>query len=116
MNLYQPLDLSNLCNAGLSFLPAGEQVRIGRQNYHDLPFVIGAAKPDAVRCLLAFGGEGGARTALTIPLETIARHLIIAHRLLESRLDEGEPVGRTIAHYVVRAADGGEQRIPIRER
>ena len=42
--------------------------------------------------------------------------MIVAHRLLESRVLEGESVGRVIAIYIFRYADGGQGGVPFRER
>src|SRR5207244_1211917 len=52
----------------------------------------------------------------SIPVSSTARHAIVAHALLESKLPEGEPVGRVIANYIFRYADGSQIRMPIRER
>ena len=42
--------------------------------------------------------------------------MILAHRLLESDLMEGGPLGKPVADYVFRLAGGEEIRVPIRER
>ena len=53
---------------------------------------------------------------MTIPINASARRVIIAHRLLDSNLMEGGPLGETVADYLFRMAEGEEFRIPIRER
>ena len=53
---------------------------------------------------------------MAIPLRIAAKSLVFAHRLLESRIPEGDFVGRLCATYVVRYADGEEIELPIRER
>jgi hypothetical protein len=42
-------------------------------------------------------------------------HLIVAHRLLESRMHSGPCVGDLIAQYAFRFADGTELILPIRD-
>ena len=56
------------------------------------------------------------REAWTIPINQSTRRVIIAHRLLESDLMEGGVLGKPVADYVFRLAEGTEIRIPIRER
>ena len=55
-----------------------------------------------------------------IPINQAARHVIIAHCLLESKLEEGAPVGEHVADYIFRLSSvgpaEGEFRVPIRER
>ena len=114
MEDYEPIDLSDFCNAGVSFTGRKEAPRTGCLQLHGLPFVVGSAQPEPERCLIGFGGAEA--EAVTIPLHRSAHVIIFAHTLLETRLYEGEPVGRVIAHYCVRFADGEEIRLPIRER
>ena len=113
MQDYQPLDLSRLYNVGTSFTDPNMAVRIGKQSFHGLPFRIGS---NPKRCFIGFNGKGAARKPVSIRLGKKARHVLFAHTLLESKLMEGENVGRIIAHYVLRFADGEESRVPIRER
>ncbi len=116
MQDYEPIDLAGLCNAGLEFAQPLAEPRRGPQTYHGLPFVIGGTEPETERCFLGFGGDSGAREPVRIPLDTTARHLIVAHTLLESRIAAGDPPGDVVAHYCLRYVDGTEVRIPIRER
>ena len=115
MGDYQPLDLSQMCNAGVSVL--GEpttQAPVGRQSLRGLPFLIGA---DGVttgdKCFIALSrGSGSA----TIPInETICR-VLFAHRLLESDVLEGGVPGDVIAEYVFHISGDDAVRVPVRER
>jgi hypothetical protein len=128
---YEPTNLSHLCNAGAAFISSDARPPIVSQLLHGLPFAIGG---DAARCFTGFGGEvgerpgtrgtqvgagaspgrGGAR--VTVPLGRTARRVLFAHALLESAVMEREKLGRVVAHYVFRYADGEEVRVPIRER
>ncbi len=110
---FTPLDLSEYCNAGLDLLGDQRRAPIGIQQFHGLPFQIGAADGGG-NCFLALGGD--ARLGRTIPVGQTARHVIFVHRQLDSQLLQGGPVGTCVAEYVVRYADGGEERLPIRER
>jgi hypothetical protein len=112
MSDYIPVDLAAQANVGVAFYEGMPAPLLGEQTFHGLPFRIGDS-PD--RCFLGFGTPE-LRNARSIPIGNMARHVIFAHVLLESRLFEGEPVGRVIAHYVFRYEDGEEVRVPIRER
>jgi hypothetical protein len=116
MKEYQPLDLSALCHAGPEvFDPVGDPP-VGEQQYHGLPFRVGAETPGGNR-YLAFGrGEGLTVEPVTVPIGQEARRVLFAHTLLESDLMEGGRVGVAVAHYVFRYIGGEEQRVPIRER
>ena len=107
---YQPLDLSTLCNAGLEVLGANVDAPLGKQAFRGLPFLVNA---DGSKCFIALNDASG---NVTIPVNQSARRLIIAHRLLESDLMEGGALGKPVADYVFRLAEGAEIRIPIRER
>jgi hypothetical protein len=116
MTDYEPLDLASWCNAAATILGTEHAPACGRQTFHGLPFQIG--RPDSAgdaACFVAFG-PGGYVAPLRIPVGRTARRLIVAHRLLETALYEGEPVGRPIAEYVVLLANGERLAIPIRER
>ncbi len=115
MDDYQPMSLAGLCNVGVDFAPSIKHLVIGKQLYHGLPFLIGAEEPDPARCFVGFGGDA-ATEPVTVPIGQTARHLIVAHTLIESGIFAGEPVGRVVAHYCICYADGGELRVPIRDR
>ncbi len=108
MKDYEPLTLTRFCTVGARFLHATAPPLLGRQNFHGLPFRI---SPNQQRCFLGFPGK-----SVTVPVGKPARYVVFAHALVESKLQEGEPVGRVIAHYVFQFADGTESRVPIRER
>jgi hypothetical protein len=108
---YTPLDLAAHGNAGTDGLPQAEQVRCGAQTFHGIPFRIGAEVGERPLLRLA-GGDA----PVTIDIGAAARHVIFAHRQVESELLQGGPVGLIVAHYVVQYADGGSERLPIRER
>ena len=46
------------------------------------------------------------QTPIQIPVNANPERVIIAHRLLESRIHEGEPIGKLIANYVFYYANG----------
>ena len=115
---YLPLDLSALCNAGLDVLEEKPNTPIGDQLCRGLPFRV---NDDPANCFIAFDKASG---GVTIPVNSRATGLILAHRLLKSDLMEGGPLGIPVAEYVFRLAGGkeggnesGEEvRVPIRER
>jgi len=113
VNDYEALDLSGLCNADASILGEGGRIPTGRQTYHGLPFQI--AGEEGGKCVIAFG-EGVRTEPLSIPIEKAVRSVIVAHRLLDSRIYEGDPVGRVCADYVFEYEGGGSVVVPIRER
>ncbi len=110
MSDYQPLDLSQLCNAGLEVLGENAGAPIGEQLFRGLPFRI---NDDSANCFVAF--DEASRGA-TIPVRQTATGVIIAHRLLASDLMEGGPLGKPVADYVFRLSGGETVRVPIRER
>ncbi len=115
---YQPLDLSRFCNANAGILGKGGSIPTGRLTWHGLPFQVGPlsrGKPSKAKCVIAFGDSVRMET-LTIPIEERARHLIFAHRLLDSKIPEGGHVGAPCAEYVVKFADGGEIAFSIGDR
>src|SRR5687767_5487791 len=97
MHDYQPLDLAQFCNVGTEFIKEGAQPLMGSQMWHGLPFTVGATDPDPARCLIGFAS--GEEIGVTVPVGTAARYVIFAHALLESRVLEGENIGRGVAHY-----------------
>ena len=110
---YAPLDMSQYGNAGPAVLPSPSSPALGQQQFHGLPFQIGAADGSG-QPFLVLGGEVRAPCRMAVGRQ--ARHLIFAHRLLDSHLLQGGPVGELIAEYVICYADGGEDRLAIRER
>lgn len=110
---YEVLDLRAWCNADASILGEGGKIPTGQQIYHGLPFFI--AGGDGGKCVIAFG-EGVGLEPVEIPIGKRARTVLVAHRLLDSTIYQGDPVGRVCAEYVFEHADGGSVAVPIRER
>lgn len=108
---YEPLDLTAFCNATTAILAPSRVPTIGHQIYHGLPFRIGDGGDG--NCFIKFEAEA---PALTIPVDGPAFHVIFAHTMLDSRLHEGEPVARPIAHYTMVLQDGSRHECAIRER
>jgi hypothetical protein len=112
MSDYEPLDLSAQCTVGADFVGKDARPPVGDRQFHGLPFQIGGE--DASRCFIGWEGSGG--EAVTIPVGKEATHVLVAHTLLETKIHEGENVGRAVAYYVFRYEGGEEVRVPIRER
>ena len=100
---YQPLDLSALCNAGLEVLGANAKAPVGKQLFRGLPFLV---NDNGSNCFIALDEASG---RVTIPINESARRVIIAHRLLDSDLMEGGPLGENCGGLFV--SDGGGGRI-----
>lgn len=111
---YEPIGLSAYCNAGTPFHTGADRPPLGHQTFHGLPFLIGSDQ-DCEACFIGFG-QNGACEPVAVAIGTSAHTIIVAHALLKSRIDEGEPVGHHVADYVVRFVDGSAVRLPIRER
>ena len=113
MQDYEALDISRWCNAGAGVLD-GESPALGRQSLLGLPFLIGqdGGGPDGA-CFIDLEG-GGAPVAVEVGRSAL--RVVFAHRLLESRLAEGGPLGVDVAEYVFHLADGSVERAAVRER
>ena len=111
MRDYQPIPLSDLCNVGADILGEQATPAIGSQTFHGLPFQIG----EGTACFLGFGDSINTES-LRVPIAAKPRRVIVAHRLLETHIFEGEPIGKHIANYVFLYADGETVSVPIRER
>ena len=107
---YEPLDLSKWCNEGASLLGDEEGAK-GPQTFRGLPFLVGGSSGD--NCLIALSGSD---ENVTIPIGRKADRVIFAHRMLESELPKGGPLGIEVAEYVFRLGGGEEVRAPIREQ
>lgn len=114
MTDYEPVDLTVWCNAGPALL--GDDTPLGVQTFHGLPFQIGAHRPTPTGPCFIHGGDGGCADPLRIAIGRTAHRVIVAHRLLESSLYEGGPLGEVVADYVFHLADGERIVAPIRER
>lgn len=115
MQDYQPLDISTLCNVGPEVLGENANPAMGGQTFHGLPFQIGMSGETDEKCFLGFG-EGVNTDSIVVPVNARPKRIIAAHRLLESKILEGDPVGRLAANYIFRYANGEEICVPIRER
>src|SRR5215475_15567992 len=107
MPSYEPVDLSAVCNAGVSVF--GDQpgdVPLGRVDLRGLPFLIGSEPPSAERCFLMPGSP------TSVGIGRLARRVIVAHRLLEPGAPAGHAVGRAVAEYVFHLAGGGVVSAP----
>jgi len=111
---YEPLDFSPVANSDQSGLGWDAPLPAGLRFFHGLPFEFKGAEAARAR-LLAAGGDLGTRP-VSIRVMKTATHLVFAHRLLESNIPAGEPVGRLVAEYVVRFEGGTRAVIPVRDR
>jgi len=111
MVTYEPVDLSAACNAGVDVLGADPgDAALGRVSLRGLPFLIGSQPPAAERCFLA------PATSVQVGIGRLARHVIVAHRLIEPGAPAGHAAGQAVADYVFHLAGGAAITAPIRER
>ena len=103
---YRPIDLSAVANASADLLGDGSQLPTGAQTFRGLPFDL---------ALLLIGGEAGTGS-VRIQVGAEATWLLFAHRLIDTSVYQGAPIGGTVAEYVAYYADGSTAVIPIRER
>lgn len=119
---YEPLDLSPFLNASVEVyrpLPelAPEEIPLGRQAFHGLPFQIGRPGDDGAPHFIAFGRASHLyQQAVRIPVGKPARHVLFAHALLETELWRGGPVGEEVATYIFHYETGDRVAVPVRER
>lgn len=106
---YEPIDISSVGNAPLSVLGKDSGAVAGAQTFRGLPFVVGGNRADA---LVSLGSGAG----VSIPIGLTARRVIFAHRLMETEVPHGGPLGIAVADYVFHYAGGDEERVTIRER
>ena len=111
MNDYEPIHLSQWCNAGLDVLGEKATADIGEQQFRGLPFQIGAEGSD--ECFISMDGSTG---PVRVAVGQQAHRVVFAHRLLETDVPRGGPLGVAVADYVFRLSGGAEIRVPIRER
>ena len=92
---YQPVNLSELCNAGLEALGDSRPPPLGDQLFHGLPFRIGdPARPDAPCFVVIEPSE-----AVTVPVGRAAERVVLAHRRLPARHGDDVSVGQVVAQY-----------------
>jgi hypothetical protein len=112
LDAYRPLDLSTYYNAGVEVLGADPQpALVGDQLFHGLPFRVG----DGERAFALFG-PGGHTQPLKLAINARAYSVVVAHRLLGSKLSAGGPLGVPVATYTFSLSDGSKQAVSIRER
>ena len=110
---YEALDISAHCNSGADVLGEDSGFEPGRQDLRGLPFQVGDGDNPAADCLVAFDDKSG---GVTIPIGKPAHRLVFAHRMMESVLHSGGPLGAAVADYVFHIAGGAEVRVSLRER
>jgi len=109
---YKTLSISAISNTDGSIVEDTKTLPAGPQTYHGLPFEIGNGAGK-----VAGFGQGIRMEPVTVKVGASPRHLIFAHRLLDTDLYEGgTPIGVACADYVFVYANGDEVRVPIRER
>jgi hypothetical protein len=111
MNDYTPVDLAQVRNVGIQFNGSDAQAPLGSQLFHGLPFQVG---DDPARCFVGFDEQS--QDSVSVPVASAARHIIFAHALLDTRIPEGDTVGKVVAQYAVRFDDGETITLPVRER
>ena len=108
---YRPVDLTAICNSGMEVWDGGPRPARGQQTFRGIPFQIGDPGQAGDRCFVAL--EPGGST-ITVPLDRVADHLIVAHR---RPVGGSDPVpGDVLAEYVVHLDDVTSEEAPIRER
>ncbi len=105
MSDYTPLDITHWSNMETAALPERMRGPFGPQALRGLPFDISLIQFDAHY-----------HQPVKIPIPSPARWVIVAHQLRESYVQDGEPVGRVIAHYRFCFGDSEPVVVPIRER
>ena len=103
MEEYVSIDLAKFFNVDSDWLEGEEELPRGLQILRGLPFQIGSEDPNQPQ-FLGFG-PGGYSEPIEIPLKGHARWIIIAHRLMESRIMEGELPGQVVCTYCFRYAE-----------
>lgn len=111
MKDYQPISLKDFCNVDSEDINVDITSDLGTVLFHGLPFNIS----DGSKSFLGFG-DGVNTESIKIPVNSSAQRVIFVHRLLESRIPEGEVIGKLIANYVFHYTDGETVNVPIRER
>jgi hypothetical protein len=110
---YQPVPLSDRCNAGPEVFPDVRAAPIGHRTVQGLPFVIGDPEaPSSPRFIVVQSGGD----AVTVPIGRTARNIVIAHRQLERVKADGSGLGTPVVRYVFRLRGGRRLESEIRER
>jgi hypothetical protein len=108
---YFPVSVAELANAGLSVLGQPTTAATGKHLLRGLPFDIAN---DSDRCFVVLGR--GFANRVSIQINRSVRSIVFAHRLLESPILEGGPVGIPVAELAFDHADGSEDVRTLRDR
>ena len=111
MTKYETLDLSDICNVGLSEVPL--KPAFGLQEYRGIPFIIGGDSQDESNLFLKLDSNSG---PVRIKVNKKAYQVIFAHRLLDSKFMKDGSIGCNAAEYKFFMKDGSEKSTFIRER
>lgn len=110
MGDYEPLELADLCNAGLESVETERVPPIGAQEFHGIPFLVGTGSGPCFVLL-----EPGA-DAVVVPIRRAADHVIVAHRRIRQGPAADDPApGTVVARYTFRFWDGSAEVVAIRE-
>ena len=122
---YEPIDISGWRNVGEERIersqnfqapnwpPAAGKFPYGKQEFHGLPFLIEHNKEQA--SFIGFG-NGGFENVIELSIDRDTHWVILAHRLLEMHIYEGESVGQAIARYEFLLETNQRISVPIRGR
>ena len=108
---YRGVHLGSLLNAGVEVLGKGIEPMLGDVTLRGLPFAMGK---DPELCYLALGDS--LAPIASIPIAGPARTLVFAHRLLDSPIMDGGPVGTPVAEFRFQYEDGSGHNVVIRDR
>jgi hypothetical protein len=107
---YEPLQLADLCNAGLESVETGRVPPIGAQEFHGIPFLVGTGSGPCF-VLLEPGSD-----AVVVPIRRSSDHVIVAHRRIRQGPATDDPApGTVVAQYTFRLDDGSTDVVAIRE-
>src|SRR5207247_2716117 len=101
---YEPIDIFHAGNAGVG--DVDDAVEAGARIFRGLPFVV------SERAIILRSGDA----SVSIDVARTVKHLIVAHRLLDSDLLAGGPLGVAVADYVLHLAGESVHEVAIRER
>ena len=110
MGEYEPVDLTDRCNAGDEAVEGFPAIAGGDRRYLGLPFLVAEGATRFV--LLEPGGE-----EVVVPIARPAERVIVAHRRLPPPPDGTRPaVGDEVASYAFELGGRDPEVVPIRER